>query len=34
MPYVLTSSFTDYYSNNAFSINEIVLPASCIDLIN
>ena len=34
MPYVLTSSFSDYYSNNAFSINEIVLPASSMDLIN
>ena len=34
MHYAMKSSFADYYSNNTFSINEIVLPASCIDLIN
>ena len=26
-----TSTLIDYYSDNAYSVNEIVLPVSCLD---
>ena len=34
MHYAMKSSFADHYTNNDNSVNEIILPASCIELIN
>ena len=28
----LPSSLFDYYSDRAYSVNEIVLPVSCVDI--